>query len=498
RLADLITRAIGEVTEDGWVFRVDLRLRPEGTRGNLANSLRSAEIYYESWGQTWERAAFLKARPVAGDWKLGQRFLEMIEPFVYRKYLDYTTVEEFREMKREIDRQAVRQEAVNPWIHDFKTQCKDVKLGRGGIREIEFFVQTLQLIHGGKDYGVREGNTLRALEKLCKHGHIQSEEWQNLQVAYTFLRQVEHKLQIVQARQTHRLPADLQGIRELALRLGLRDSSEEAAPALFLKKLEGHCQKVQDLYGQLFYQPGEDIGQHIRWEIADLLRDDIAEDEILFHLSVYGFRDPKTARHHLTLLREGPPYVHFSSKGQRLLKKIAPLMLTEVISSSDPDAALSNLEGFLSAVGGRTTFLSLLAENPSVIRLLVRLFGGSDYLAGQFRRSPELLDSLVRSDQTQPHRTRTALYGELNRLMEEATDYEEALDILRQFRNAELLRIGMNDLYGALNHSQRSTQVTRLADTCLQQAYEISRTEMRTKYGRPCWRDQDGKLRKSQ
>lgn len=499
RLADLISRAIGEVTEDGWVFRVDLRLRPEGTRGNLANSLRSAEIYYESWGQTWERAAFLKARPVAGSRELGRKFLEMMRPFVYRKYLDYTTVEEFREMKRGIDRQSARQEAENPWPGELKPRGKDVKLGRGGIREIEFFVQTLQLIHGGKDSAVREGNTLKALENLREGSYIQPEECQILQESYLFLRQVEHKLQIVQARQTHRLPTDPQEIRELALRLGLRDSSDRAASDLFLDELEGHCQRVQTLYGQLFYQPGEEIGHQVNWEISDLLREDLPEGELLSHLHAYGFRDPKAALRHLILLREGPPYVHFPPKGQRLLKKIAPLLLTEIVSSSDPDAALSNLEGFLSIVGARTTFLSLLAENPPVIRLLIRLFEGSDYLAGLFRRSPELLDTLVRSDQARPRRNRAELCDGLRQLVSAAgTNYEEALDALRQFRNAELLRIGMNDLYRVLNHSQRATQITRLADICLQQAYEIARTEMKRKYGRPFRRDSQGKPHEAQ
>lgn len=487
KLADQITRAIGEVTEDGWAFRVDLRLRPEGVKGNLANSLRSAEIYYESWGQTWERAVFLKARPVAGDLELGRAFLRMMEPFVYRRYLDFTTVEEIREMKEEIDRQATRQEA----------QGKDVKLGAGGIREIEFFVQAIQLINGGKDPALREAGTLRALDLLAQRGYLSQEDRSALREAYVFLRQVEHKIQIVHARQTHRLPHDPQEIRELARRLGYRDGPAGEGSPLFLRDFEEHTHRVQSIYRQLFYRPGEEARRQTHWEVTDLLREEMGEEELRAHLQDYGFRDPEKARRHLLLLRDGPPYGHFPLKSLRLLKRIAPLMLSEIVSSPDPDGALANLEGFLEAVGARTTFLSLLAENPRVIQLLVRLFGGSDYLARLFIRHPELLDSLVRSDSAALRRSRGELYQELSLLAEGQEDYEEVLNALRQFRNAELLRIGTNDLYGALSRTQQASQISRLADVCLQVAYELGCREMRRRYGRPFYRDDQGRLREA-
>ncbi|MBI2876884.1 MAG: bifunctional [glutamate--ammonia ligase]-adenylyl-L-tyrosine phosphorylase/[glutamate--ammonia-ligase] adenylyltransferase [Candidatus Tectomicrobia bacterium] len=487
KLADLVTRAIGEVTEDGWVFRVDLRLRPEGGKGNLANSLRSAEIYYESWGQTWERAVFLKARPVAGDQELGQAFLRMMEPFVYRRYLDYATVEEIREMKAEIDRQAARQEA----------QGKDVKLGVGGIREIEFFVQALQLINGGKDPALRGANTLWALETLTRRGHLSEEDRSALRAAYIFLRQVEHKIQIVHGRQTHRLPQDPQEIQELARRLGYRDDPQGEASVRFLHALEEHSGRVHATYRQLFYQPEEEARRQTRWELADLLREEIGEEELRTHLQEYGFRDPERARRHLLLLRDGRPYTHLPLKGKRLLKRIAPLMFSEIVASPDPDGALANLEEFLSGVGARITFLALLAENPRVIQLLVRLFGGSDYLARLFVRHPELLDSLVRSDSAALRRSREELYRELSSLVGGEEDYEEVLDILRRFRNAELLRIGTNDLYGALSRSQQASQISRLADVCLQVAYEMGCREMQRRYGRPFYRDEQGRLREA-
>ena len=195
----MISNVIGDTTDEGFVFRVDTRLRPEGTRGDLACSLRSYEVYYESWGKTWERAALLKARPVAGDELLGRAFLTMIQPFVYRKYLDFTAINEIRGMKTKI----------NQNLEVKGRDIKDVKLGYGGIREIEFFIQALQLLYGGKEPWIRERNALRALHRLAQKGFISYEEEGILSKAYQLLRRIEHMIQIVGERQTHVMPTDL-------------------------------------------------------------------------------------------------------------------------------------------------------------------------------------------------------------------------------------------------------------------------------------------------
>jgi glutamate-ammonia-ligase adenylyltransferase len=476
RLAELITRAIGEPQEEGLVFRVDLRLRPEGAKGNLANSLRSAEIYYESWGQAWERMMLLKARPVAGAKELGIQFLKLIEPFIYRKYLDYTMMDEIREMKEEIDRRVTREELKG----------KNIKLGSGGIREIEFFIQVLQLINGGKDPTIREPSTLKALAKLKMKKYISPDTCQALDQAYKFLRQVEHKIQIVHTRQCHILPSDRYELLQLARRLGYKDSET------FLTALECHTKKVKEFYGQLFYTPGQELQESTNGSLLDLLREDLPQEEVLTRLKNCGFKDPGRAQGCLRLLKEGPPFVHFSPKANQLLKRVSPIMLQELIRAPDPDAALANLESFLSSVGARTTFLSLLAENPSVIKLLVRLFGGSDYLARLFIQHPELLDSLVQADIARVKKSKAVMSQELSDMFEGITYYEEALDQLRRFKNAEVLRIGMAALSGKLDSQAEAQQLTALSEICLQKAYEISTGELKARYGYPLYHTPKG------
>jgi Glutamine synthetase adenylyltransferase len=215
KLAELVTRAMNQVTEDGFVFRVDVGLRPEGKSGDMAVSLRSAEIYYESWGQSWERTAMLKARPVAGSRELGEQLLQTLIPFVYRKYLDYTLIEDMKLMKQKIDASLTRSREGEI----------NLKLGRGGIREIEFFIQALQLLYAGKMPRLRERNSLIALDLLAEAKLISDDDRQQLSEAYRFLRTVEHRIQVVQERQTHSLPIKEDELLALARRSGfLRDN----------------------------------------------------------------------------------------------------------------------------------------------------------------------------------------------------------------------------------------------------------------------------------
>jgi [glutamine synthetase] adenylyltransferase / [glutamine synthetase]-adenylyl-L-tyrosine phosphorylase len=210
KLSHEVNKLISSVTEDGFVFRIDLDLRPDGRSGDMANSLRSLEVYYESWGQTWERSAMIKARPVAGDPALGKAFLDMIRPFVFRRYLDFGSIEEIKSMKERIDLSLLRR---NP-------DTVDVKLGQGGIREIEFFCQALQLINGGKDPDVREKKTLKAIERLFQKRHINEVEAGVLKEGYVFLRRLEHRIQIVEGRQSQAIPASPKELESRRVLLG--------------------------------------------------------------------------------------------------------------------------------------------------------------------------------------------------------------------------------------------------------------------------------------
>ncbi len=476
KLAELISKAVSQVTEDGFVFRVDMGLRPEGKSGDLALSLRSAEVYYEAWGQSWERSAMLKAWPVAGSLDLGERFLRMIEPFVYRKYLDYTLVEDMMAMKKKIDLSLVRDKGGE----------SNIKLGRGGIREIEFFIQALQLVFAGKNPALRQRNSLQALQALRDAQAISAEDCAILSDAYRFLRTVEHRIQVVQERQTHSLPADAEEQRLLARRCGYLGAG---GPAIFRETLEMHRSRVSAIYGDLFLsrdKQKEEVSPetYLIFDPAtdpDLVKDMLAERRFL---------EVDAAYENLLLLRDGPPFSHLSSRGHRLREEIAPLLFQEITASPDPDMALANVEKLLVAVGPRVSFYALLAENRPVMRLLVSLFGMSEFLSKFFILNPVLLDTMV-SRSFVPIKTADEMHAELAAFLAEAEDLEDQLDVLRRYRHEEFLRIGMHDIYGRLDQSGIAGQLTILAEVCLAAASRIAVAEL-SRFGQPLYLDVSG------
>ncbi|MBI3754869.1 MAG: bifunctional [glutamate--ammonia ligase]-adenylyl-L-tyrosine phosphorylase/[glutamate--ammonia-ligase] adenylyltransferase [Deltaproteobacteria bacterium] len=493
KLSEMITRLIGGVTEDGVVFRVDLNLRPEGKNGDLANSLRSAEIYYESWGQTWERAAMIKARPVAGNVKLGDEFLKMIEPFVYRKYLDFTAIEEIRGLKEKIDVSLLR---ATP-------DAIDVKLGIGGIREIEFFIQAIQLINGGKDKSIREKNSLRAIELLKQKNYISEQDASVMSNAYIFLRNLEHRIQIVEGRQTHKIPAKAVELERLARLLGFKDTSSPLIPlwgqisnlspekgdrgraaAYFWGEYKKQTNNVHDIYDSLFYKHSKEIEKGVSREALFILSEDLDREDVIERLSKAGFYDPQKAYENIKLLKEGPAFVRSPVRAKTILKRITPFLLTQIIASSAPDMALANLERFISSIGGMTTFYSLLSENRKVMELLVKLFSTSEFLSMAFIEHPENLDTLLSPELNTPLKDKGELLEKLSTMLKTAQNYEAGLNIIRRFRNSEILRIGINDIFGELEPTIVSKQIAYLADTCLIKAYEMGFEELEKKFGK--------------
>jgi len=469
RLCEVITRLISEVTEDGFVFRVDLRLRPDGTRGELANSLRSAEIYYESWGQLWERAAMIKARPLAGDPWVGEGFLRTITPFVYRKYLDFTSIEEVKEMKDRIDLAAARN----------RKHERDLKLGVGGIREIEFFVQAHQLIYGGKNPDLRRRGTVETLRALAGSGIISRRESQMLVGAYGFLRSLEHRIQVYQDRQTHVLPQKEGDLLRLARTMGLPDG-----PAL-LAEMDRNTGNVRTVYDSLFRAPPGEAGPESSPAVLSVLYPESEEEDIGDRLSALGFTDLPAARQNVAMLKDGPPFVRMPVRARRYLEKIAPLILSRVVRSPDPDLALHHMERFLAAVGARTMFYALLFENQKVIDVLVRLFGSSRFLSGFLLRHPELMDTFLRKDLALLVKTKFDLGKELGETLGACADFEQELDELRRFKNVETLRIGMNDLAGNLSLEEGMFQLSVLAEILLSFALALARRETGKKFGAP-------------
>jgi glutamate-ammonia-ligase adenylyltransferase len=469
RVAELITRALQEITDAGFAFRVDLRLRPDGVNGPIANALGNALVYYEAYGQTWERTALIQARPIAGAVELGEQFLRETRPFVYRRYLDYTTVADMKEMKARVEAQLGGTGGRG-----------NVKLGRGGIREIEFVVQVLQLIHGGRDERLRGGGSLPTLERLMAGGYLPPDEGAALVEAYRFLRNVEHKIQIVHQRQTHTVPSAAREQETLARRLGYR--GPDAAAQLWVA-IDRHTERVRRAFDQLFYEPAAETRRAVKPELEDLLRSLDDRDASVARLATLGFARPDESYEHLRLLRDGPPAARARAHRQKVLYDLAPALFSTIQQAADPDLALQNLATFITSVGARTSFLALLRENPGTMRMLIGLFGGSQFLANAFLRHPEQLDMLVRADLVRVHRTADELAAELQPALAAAGDFEEALAVLRRFRNQEVLRIGINDLQSLLEPDAVSAELTALAEVCLRGACEVAAQDVCRRYG---------------
>ncbi len=468
KLAERLSAAIGRTTEDGFVFRVDLRLRPEGRRGPLAQSLGGYEIYYESWGQAWERSALIKARFVAGDEEVGREFLKRIAPFVYRKYLDFGAIAEIREMKQKINREVQQKGRMQ----------RDVKLGYGGIREIEFLVQVLQLIYGGRDRGLRERGTMRTLHTLSQKGLLSFQEVGDLMQAYVFLRNVEHRLQMLNDLQTQTLPSGDEELRHLARRTGYFGNGAEARQ--LLEDYAGHTRRVRAIYDALLGEEEPQQEEQGRADLALLLDPATPEQEAVTVLQRSGFRHPSRAFRNLALLREGQAFMHQTPRGRRIFGELFPVLFRELAASPDPDMALNHLESFLAAQGSWDAFQAFLRQDERLPRLLASVFGSSEYFSRMLVRTPSLFGDLLEgAPGTAALRMRKALRSALD----QAGSLSEKLDGLRTFKRREELRIGMADLAGGVPLPLVCRALSRLADACLDAALRLAATETAKRFG---------------
>lgn len=449
KIAERITKSLSSVTEDGFLYRVDLGLRPGGGKSPIALSFDGALEHYFYWGDTWERAALIKARPVAGDISLGDEFNKEIEPFVYKKNLDYTSIEDLKDMKAKLDR-----------LH----KIRDVKLGKGGIREIEFFVQALQLVNGGAIKELREKNTLKTLEKLWQRKIIEDDVFQLLSSCYLFLRKIEHAIQLVDELQTHKLPEDSNGLDKLAKRVGFQNKEE------FEKAYNKRTSEVSRIYEQLFYEPSKKIeeGGKAFWELADFLTEgNIAQSEAIEDLRRLGFKNPESALELIAALLDTKKG-GLTHRGRILTRRVIPAFLGRVIASPDPDAALGNLERFISGIGWRTSIFAVLAENPELLELLSRLFSTSGYLSGFLIRHPEYLDVLTLKDVIRGFGSKEEMVGELKKILSEEEEYEGKLDAIRRFKHVETLKLCLRDLNREVDPIYVGNFLSMLAESVLE------------------------------
>lgn len=483
KMSEMVTKLISTITDEGFVFRVDLELRPEGKSGEVVNSLRSAELYYESWGRTWERSAMIKARCVGGSRKLGDKFLKMMEPFIYRRHIDFTALDEIKSMKEKLDLALLRR---NP-------EAVDVKLGQGGIREIEFLCQALQLIHGGRIKDVRERGTLKTIERLRENEFIRDIDACILVDNYVFLRNTEHRLQIFEGGQTQTIPIKSMGragvgqdhIERLARTMGFTDTRAQTAGESFWEDYKKRTDAVYEIYRGLFYQSKEELKHGVSSEVLALLSIDTSDEDGEQGIHAMGFKDAKVAWQNLKLLRDGPSYLALSNRAHLLMERLAPFLLSRTAACPDPDRALGYLERFLSAAGAKTVLYSLLSENPNVAELLIKIFGTSEFLSRTLIEHPGGLDLLLSKDILRPAKIKTETLSQIRALVTDAKDYEEQLDVLRRYKNQELFRIGINDILGSLSPAEVSSQITELAECTIEVACEMAITDISQKYGLP-------------
>ena len=462
-----IVAIIESVTDEGYVFRVDLRLRPEGRMGAVAISLDGYRAYHRERAELWERQALLKARAAAGDERVGDRFMDFARETVYRPGLDERIVPAIRAMKREIDRELVRRGEAS---------TSNVKLGRGGIREIEFVVQALQLLYGGDDPWLRERNSLKALFRLTERGYLAPDLGRALSHALVQLRTVEHRLQLLHEFQTHTLPEATPEIGRLARRLGIEGTPAVAARA-FRARHRAVTAAVHRAFTDFFSERPAPPRRRLR--LPGLVA-----------LQATGFTDPERARQNLRLILEGRPLVPYAGALRAALERLYPALLDALWKSPDPDEALNQFERFLSAAGPRAGYIELLADNPTLLEGLVRLCAGGDLLTQLLITQPELLASLADPAALAHRRTRAALRAALAGVFAPGAGPAERRDRLRRIKQAEELTIVWRYLLGVTSIERYAHEMTALAEATLEAGWLVALGAQVERHGVP--RDEGG------
>ncbi|HEX2634255.1 MAG TPA: bifunctional [glutamine synthetase] adenylyltransferase/[glutamine synthetase]-adenylyl-L-tyrosine phosphorylase [Bradyrhizobium sp.] len=446
RVTQAMARLLQQRTGDGYVFRVDLRLRPDPSSTQVAISTEAALHYYEREGRTWERAAMIKAWPCAGDSQAGEALLAEIAPFVWRKHLDFAALADVHDMKRQM--QTYRGQS------DISVEGHNVKVGRGGIREIEFFAQTQQLIAGGRHSELRVRPTLEALKVLASSNWITFEACEELAAAYEFLRRVEHRLQMIADEQTHSLPDDVQAVERFARFFGYDNRAAFAADLL------GHLNVVQGHYGKLF--EGDPTGT------AKLPALDYSkgpdEPRLLEHLATLGFKKPLMVAETVRQWIRGEYRVFRSELTRKAFVEFVPALIDGLARAEEPDSAVTAFDGFLQALqrGGR--LISLLSQNRDLVALVALILGAAPRLGDMLARQPQIMDGLIDPRFFGAIPDQRELSARLAATLADASSYEEFLDRLRLFGQESLFLIGTRILSGTVSARQASTAFADVAE----------------------------------
>ncbi|MGC3873660.1 bifunctional [glutamate--ammonia ligase]-adenylyl-L-tyrosine phosphorylase/[glutamate--ammonia-ligase] adenylyltransferase [Halomonas sp. GXIMD04776] len=491
RLGQKLIAALDTITADGFVFRVDMRLRPLGEGGPLVGSFNMLTSYYQDQGREWERYAMLKARPVAGDRDAGVELLARLRPFVYRRYLDFGAIESLREMKALINREVRRKDSTD-----------NIKLGPGGIREVEFVVQVFQLIRGGRDTELQVTSLNTALQRLPALDLLPQAVVDELGPDYVFLRDLEHALQAQEDRQTQTLPEDSLDRERLALAMSHTEQSYDDWTAL-AAQLKEVRERIRHHFDAVIADPEEEAEAPINasnsgsddevpldeWRAA--WREELTEDECLRLLEGAGFTAPKEAARRLRTLGQSRAVQGMQRIGQERLDALMPLLLAAMTESDAPDTALERTLPLVEAVLRRTAYLALLRENPDALDHLVALCAASPWIAEQLARHPVLLDELLTPatlySPADKARLTDDLRQALGRVPEE--DEEAQLEALRIFKHAQVLHVAASDIAGARTLMNVSDYLTFIAEVVLEQVLAMAWRHLTRKHGLPQHRD---------
>src|SRR5213596_3567102 len=429
RLGKRILETFSTPHPAGSLFRVDLRLRPEGSAGPLARSLESMENYYAGFGETWERIALIKARGIAGSRELAYDFLRLHQPFIYPKTSTPDLLDEIAKIKHRIERDIVGTEKLE----------RDVKLGRGGIRDIEFIVQTLQLIHGARHPFLQEPNMLKALRALRELDLLASQEVLALDNAYRFLRRVEHRLQIEAERQTHVVPRDAEALRRLAL--SLRFSSSEDFTTVLHERMRAVRPIFERIISKTPATPAEPLETN--------------------HLEI--FTDQKRAAKAFTDLAQSAAGFHIAPRTRQIFGKLRPVLVGWLAKAADPDATLNQFVRFVEAYGLRSLFFELLVANPRLLELFVKTLDASRFAGELLIRRPQLLEDVTRDPGF--HQSRSV--AENLRRLELSGAASNNLDTIRAYRQRHILRIILREVFGLASPATTFADLSDLAEACL-------------------------------
>jgi len=465
RMTQQLFRLLHDRTDEGYVFRTDLRLRPDPGSTPVALSMAAAETYYESFGQNWERAAMIKARPIAGDLVAGAGFLTRLTPYVWRKNLDFAAIEDIHSIKRQIH--AHRGHA------DIAVEGHNLKLGRGGIREIEFFAQTQQLIAGGRDSRLRQPATIAALLALVETGRLQQTVADELIADYRYLRQVEHRLQMIDDEQTHSLPDTGSGVAAVACFMAEPDA------AAFRERLLSILTRVKAHYDQLFSEAPSLSSQG--GSLVFTGTDD--DPDTIATLRGLGFSQPSEIAAMIRGWHFGRYRAMRSERAREKLTAIMPLLLEAFSRTGSADAAIQRFDRFLEQLPSGVQVFSLLQSNPAVLDIMAELLAAAPHLADNLAANTALFDSLLEYSATPPNFSISHLRDSLRRQLGSARDFQDVLDWTRRWTSELRLQIGIGLLRGKLDGETAGQSLSHTADIVLEELYRHVAKEFARQHG---------------